>query len=367
MDAQAVEAFGRGNLVGGICMRRVDRILVIQTAFLGDVILTLPLLQQLKEFFADSEIDIVVVPRAADICRNHPAVHEIISYDKRGAGKGVKGIWRLGGLLRNKRYDLAVVPHRSLRSAILAFLARAPMRIGFTRSAGFLLFTKRVRYEKDEHEIERNLSLLSGIGIEELGRVLPHMYPGEEDVAFVSAFLKDRGIDPQVPMIAIAPGTIWNTKRWLKERFAELSITLNSEGYQVLLIGGREDIGLCREIVDLAGSDKTHSTAGELLLLQSAEAIRRCGVMISNDSAPMHIAVAMGTPVVAIFGATVPAFGFAPYGPHDMVVETRGLRCRPCSIHGGEQCPIKTFECMKDISADKVLARVQEILKKEKI
>ncbi len=343
-------------------MRSVGRILVIQTAFLGDVILTLPLLQTLKDFFKDARIDVVVVPRAADICRNHPAVHEIISYDKRGAAKGLKGIWQLSRFLKDRHYDLAVVPHRSLRSAILAFLARIPLRIGFKRSAGFFLFTKRIRYEKNKHEVERNLSLLAGIGIRELGTVLPRMYPGAEDVAFTSSFLKDMGIDTEAPLAAIAPGTLGNTKRWLKERFAELSSTLNSEGFQVLLIGGREDVGLCREIKELAGSDKTYSTAGDLSLLQSAEAIRRCSIMISNDSAPMHIAVAVGTPVVAIFGATVPAFGFAPYGSHDKVVETRGLSCRPCSIHGGEKCPIKTFECMKNISAEKVFSKVKSVL-----
>ena len=106
---------------------------------------------------------------------------------------------------------------------------------------------------------------------------------------------------------------------------------------------------------------------GELTLLQSGELIRRCRVLIANDSAPMHMAVAVRTPVVAIFGATVPEFGFTPLGEHDVVVQTLGLECRPCAIHGGTSCPIKTFVCMKDIQVADVLDRVNDILAKSKV
>ncbi|MBI2619571.1 MAG: lipopolysaccharide heptosyltransferase II [Ignavibacteriales bacterium] len=343
-------------------MRRIKRILVIQTAFLGDVILTLPLLQVLKDFFFEAEIDVVVVPRSAEVCRNHPAVHEIILYDKRNSQKGLAGLLELGRSLRKRRYDFAVVPHRSLRSALLPLLAGIPLRIGFKKSAGRLLFSKRVQYRKDLHEIERNLSLLGAIGIGEIGRTPPRIYPGNDSAERVTKFLTDHGSGPTKPMVTIAPGTIWNTKRWLKDRFAEVARALVNDGFQVLLVGGAEDAGLCREIQTLAGSDQILSSAGTFSLLESAEAIRRSRIMISNDSAPMHLAVAVGTPVVGIFGATVPAFGFAPYGSNDVVVETRGLRCRPCSVHGGDRCPIETFECMLNISADRVFAKALEVL-----
>jgi heptosyltransferase-2 len=168
-------------------------------------------------------------------------------------------------------------------------------------------------------------------------------------------------LNPQ-QLVAIAPGTIWNTKRWLKERYAELAARLADERYEVMLIGGEEDEALCREIKELSGSSRVYSTAGALSTLQSAELLRRCKLLITNDSAPLHFAVAVGTPVVAIFGATVPEFGFAPYGKHDTVVETLGLPCRPCSIHGGRECPIKTFECMNAITVEKVYRRVEEVL-----
>lgn len=345
-------------------MRTIDRILIVQTAFLGDVVLTIPLIQVVRQFFAFSNIDLVVVPRAVDLVRTHPDVHQIIEYDKRGVDRGLAGFLKLLRRIRSQKYSLALVPHRSLRSALLVALAGIPLRIGFDKSAGRWLYSKTVRYRQDLHEIERNISLLEALGIHHHSRELPKLYPTTNDVQRVDKLLFDLEVSHPSNMIAIAPGTIWNTKRWLKERYAELAASLAQERYEVILIGGDEDKPLCREIKDLSGSSRVYSAAGMLTTLQSAELLRRCKLLVSNDSAPMHFAVAVGTPVVAIFGATIPEFGFAPYGKHDTVVETLGLSCRPCSIHGGNKCPIKTFECMKAITVEKVQRRVEEILEK---
>lgn len=345
-------------------MRTIDRILIVQTAFLGDVVLTLPLLQVTRDFFAGSKVDILVVPRSADICQNHPDINEIIEFDKNGSDRGISGFRRTVGRLRKKDYHLALIPHRSLRSASLAFLAGIPLRVGFTKSTGKFLFTKRVPYEKQMHEIERNLSLLSGLGINALPFQLPRVFPSPDDRRIVHEILQSAGISNAAKVVGIAPGTIWNTKRWLKEGFSRLSAMLVSDGYQIILMGSKDDVPLCEEVKLLSGVSHVHNFAGKLSILQSAELIRRCSVMVSNDSAPMHLSVSVGTPVVAIFGATVPAFGFAPRGEHDIVVETRGLSCRPCSIHGGATCPINTFECMNKITPERVYLRVRDILQK---
>ncbi|HLF19540.1 MAG TPA: glycosyltransferase family 9 protein, partial [Bacteroidota bacterium] len=224
------------------------------------------------------------------------------------------------------------------------------------------LFTRSVRYRKEVHEIDRNLSLLEGIGRKFEGRELPNLFPSSDDVKRIYEFLKDGNLRSEKGLIAIAPGTIWNTKRWLKERFAALSRMFLSKGYDIVLIGGPEDQILCGEIQKLAGGERIVNASGRLPLLQSAELLKRCCLLVSNDSAPMHLGVAMRTPVVAIFGATVPAFGFAPYGDHDVIVETLGLPCRPCSIHGGEKCPISTFVCMNDITSERVYDEAMKIL-----
>ncbi len=339
-------------------MRRVERILVIQTAFLGDVILTLPLIQVIKDFFSPAEVDVVVVPRSSDLLHNHPSIGAVIEYDKKGRDRGFKGLTALSKALRERHYDVAFIPHRSLRSALLPLLAGIPIRIGFKKGFGRVLHSKRATYDKDIHEIDRNLSLLEAIGIRDHGRVLPNLYPSESDKDAVDGLLSQAGIRDNRSWIAVAPGTVWFTKRWLKERYTELAGALAGEGMSVLLVGGPDDEVLCEQIREGAGSSDVQSFAGRLTLLQSAELIRRCKALVCNDSAPLHVGVSVRTPVVAIFGATVPSFGFGPLGEHDSVVETRGLRCRPCSIHGGDTCPIKTFECMTAISAQRVLARV---------
>ncbi len=333
-----------------------QRAVVIQTAFLGDAILTLPLVQKLKDCAPDAEVDIVVTPHASELFTNHRSIKRIIPYDKRGADKGVRGFARVRRLLAARTYDLAVVPHRSIRSALLARLAGIPLTIGFDRSAGRLLFSDVVRYRSDVHEIERNLSLLTPLGVPIPDRILPSLYPGADDKSAIDQLTAQMELGNSGEIIAVAPGTIWNTKRWPAERFAEVCRALSGEGRAVVLIGSESDRPLCEEIRSLAGSGKIFNTAGTLSLLQSAELIKRCRVLLSNDSAPMHMAVAVRTPVVAIFGATVPAFGFSPYGEHDVVVETTGLTCRPCSVHGGPECPIKTFNCMNDIHVDRVLS-----------
>ena len=343
-------------------MRPIKRILVVQTAFIGDVILTLPLVQVLKEFIPQAEIDVVVVPRASEICRNNPSIARVIEYDKRGKDSGWRGFRRIVALVKERDYQIAILPHRSLRSALTALLAGIPLRVGFRKGGGRFLFNKSVPYDQEKHEVERNLSLLSAIGIRDLGKVLPLVYPSRSDQAAATKILAGIPVKRRSNVIAVAPGTIWNTKRWLKERFVELIKMLHDDGFAVVLVGGKEDVDLCSSIIVEADRKYVVNTAGSLTLLESAELMRRCRLTVSNDSAPMHLSVAVGTPVVAIFGATVPSFGFAPYGPHDAVVETRGLHCRPCSVHGGDECPIKTFECMVQITPDRVFSRVMAVL-----
>ena len=339
-----------------------EKILVFNTAFIGDVILTLPLVQTIRSQFPSSNITFVAIPLAAGVLQSHPAIDNVIQYDKRGNDRGLHGMFRLASQLRHHRFDLAIVPHRSIRSALVAWLARIPRRMGFSTSAGRFLLTDVVPYKKDRHEIHRNLDLLTPLRINSLPGELPSLYPSRADKSVVDDLLHSAGFKTSETIAAIAPGSVWNTKRWLKEGFIELGRMLTSEGVSVALVGGKSDEALCREIESALASRRVVNAAGRLSPLQSAELIHRCRVAISNDSAPMHMAVAMRTPVVAVFGPTVPEFGFAPGGPDDQIVQTHGLSCRPCSIHGGDECPIKTFVCMKNISAGTVFEKVQSIL-----
>lgn len=347
----------------GRIVKNPDTILVFQTAFLGDVILTLPMIQLLKKNFPLAEIDVVTTPAASSLLANHPAITRIIPYDKRKTQKGITGIFSLARDLRRRRYDVAVVPHRSFRTATVIALSNIHERIGFSNASGRFLYNHIGEYVKSKHEIERNYALLSPFNIRFTQKEIPSLYPSLDDITHVNKFLFEREILNQRNMIAIAPGSVWNTKRWLIERYAQLAMLLANDGKEVLIVGGNADTELGRAIIETTKHKQIHDATGRLTLLQSAELIGRCTALISNDSAPLHMAVAMRTPVVAIFGATVPEFGFAPYGKEDVVIETKGLSCRPCAIHGGDKCPIGTFECMKKIEAEMVFEKLQRMFK----
>lgn len=337
------------------------KILIVQTAFIGDVVLALPLAQVLHKKLPEAQIDFVAIPRTSDLLTNHPAISNIIIYDKRGKDKGVFGLLRLVNHLKTQNYDVAIVPHRSIRSALLVYLARCVKRIGFNKSAAKFLFTDVVRYPASMHEVQRNITLLRPMAILHQAKESPAVHPTEEDRKVVDKLLFDEELLDTKKLVAVAPGAVWNTKRWTEEGYIELIKKLISGGYHVTMIGGKEDQPLCENIIKFVGIGRVFNSAGKLSLLQSAELIKRCRVLVSNDSAPVHLAAAVNTPVVAIFGATVPAFGFGPYSDGSVIVQINDLKCRPCAIHGGNKCPIKTFDCMKRITADIVFDKVMRV------
>jgi heptosyltransferase-2 len=326
--------------------------LVIQTSFLGDTVLTTPLLVQLARRGA---VDVVVTPASAALLANHPAVRRIIMYDKRGADRGLRGFLSLGKQLRGARYDVAYLAQGSLRSGALALLAQVPSRIGFDSSAGRWFYTKRVAYREDLHHAARLLRLARPNGrAATLDELKPSLFPGDAERAAVDALLREAGVGGDEPLVAMAPGSVWGTKRW--PYYPELATLLASRA-RVVVIGGAEDQALANAIV--AAAPEAVSATGKLSLLASAELISRAAVIVTNDSAPLHLASAMGTPTVAIFGPTVPAFGFGPLAPESIVVGKDELPCRPCDRHGPERCPLGHHKCMRELDVTDIAALVE--------
>ncbi len=320
--------------------------LVIQTAFLGDVVLTTPLLTALAGTYGT--VDVVTTPAAAPLLESHPAVRRVIRYDKRGADRGWPGLFRLARSLRRQGYARAVLPHRSWRTAALARLAGIPERLGFGDGAS-LLYTRRVPRPRTGHEVERLLRLAP-----ERAEPVPPVSLGltEEDRRAAAQWLEARGLGSG--FIALAPGSIWATKRW--PYYGELAARLEKP---VVVIGGPEDRDLAESLVRAAGPGRAHNAAGQLPLRVSAALLESAAVLVTNDSAPLHLATATGTPIVAVFGPTVPAFGFGPRGLRDRVVEHPGLACRPCSKHGPQRCPLGHHRCMTEISVEMVLEAIR--------
>jgi heptosyltransferase-2 len=324
-----------------------SRVLVIQTAFLGDVVLSTGLLHLLAQ--RTGPVDVVTTPAALPLVETHPAVRRAIAYDKRGGDRGIGGMLRLAVRLREARYAQAYLPHRSLRSAMLARLAGIPERIGFAGSPAAWSYTRRIARPVKGHEAERILALADPA---DGARALVQLGITEEDRREADDWLLRHRV-PQ-GFVAMAPGSIWGTKRW--PGYAELARALDRP---VVIVGGADDRAL-GETIALAAPGRVHLAAGELPLRVSAALLERAAVLVTNDSAPLHFASAAGTPVVAIFGPTVPAFGFGPRGAGDRIVEHDGLACRPCSSHGPQVCPLGHHRCMRELSLARVLEAVEE-------
>jgi heptosyltransferase-2 len=324
--------------------------LVIQTAFLGDVVLTTPLLSALAA--KHGPVDIITTPIAAPLLETHPAVRKVIAYDKRGSDRGLGGLRKLAQRLKAEQYARAYLPHRSLRTAALALAARVPSRIGFSGSWSFL-YTEARPKPRTGHETDRLLALANGAA----GVYPPHLRPTVEDEQAAAAVV-EAGAD----FIALAPGSIWGSKRW--PFYGELAQRL-TQHVPVVLVGGPDDVELGEEIRRAAkrgeGRQKLINAAGKLTLRQSAALIGRASVLVTNDSAPLHLATAMGTPIVALFGPTVTEFGFGPVRAGDIALGVDGLDCRPCSPHGPPQCPLGHHRCMREITLAAVIAAIEEL------
>jgi lipopolysaccharide heptosyltransferase II len=319
--------------------------LVIQTAFLGDVVLTIPLLVRLAE--RHGPVDVVTTLAAAPLIETHPAVAAVIRYDKAKADRGLAGFRALAATLRAKKYARAYLPHRSWRTAMLAVAARIHERTGFGGSPAAMTYTVRIRRPEGVHESVRLLALAGGAKSPDAHGARPTLRLTEQDHERVGAWLAERGVAE--PFIALAPGSIWGTKRW--PGFPALAAALAE---RVVVVGAPDDRPLGEAIVT-AAPGRAWNAAGELSLRQSAALIERARVLVTNDSAPLHLASGVGTRIVALFGPTVPAFGFGPVGEQDSVVEVAGLPCRPCSRHGPQVCPLGHHRCMRELSVERVI------------
>ena len=318
------------------------------------MILTTPLLARLA---TEGAVDVVSTPAASGLLANHPATREVIVYDKRGADRGIAGFTRLARDLRRRRYDAAFLAQGSIRSGALTLVAGIPERVGFSTSAGRAFYTTRVVSPPNQHHAARLLSLGDrGSHPEGAARARPRLYPGSAERSAVDALLYEIG--PTEPLIALAPGSVWATKRW--PYYADLARALARDA-RIVVVGSDADRTLADAIVG-ATEGRAVDATGRLSLLASAELIGRARLLVTNDSAPLHLASAMNTPTVAVFGPTVPAFGFGPLAERAAVAEHLSLDCRPCDQHGPQRCPLGHWRCMREITAGDVAALARAIL-----
>lgn len=327
----------------------MKKILINQTAFIGDVILITPLIRSAKELYPQAEIDVLVVPAAAKLLENNPHIRHVHRYNKRQKGEFMKTL----RLLKNEKYDMAISPHSSTRSHLLLYLAAIPHRLGFDRGIARGLLTAKIKHPKGIHKSQKNLALLSLISQREFS-FQTELFPSVQDVENVrNMLLPLRG----KRLIAVAPGSVWGTKRWHIEHYTQLCVMLDELGFGLVLTGSAAEKDLCDQI--LQACPNALSLCGETNLLESAAAIKEAELIICNDSGALHIANAMKTPVLAFFGPTVLSIGYFPFREGDKVFEV-DLECRPCSSHGPQVCPKGHHNCMKMIKPEAVFEYIKK-------
>ncbi|MEO6694718.1 MAG: glycosyltransferase family 9 protein [Ignavibacteria bacterium] len=336
------------------------KILIIQTAFLGDVILTLPLVQVLKKYFPDSQIDFLCIPSTSILLKNNPYINEVYPYDKKNSG--INGLISLVKKIRKIRYELILSPHRSFRSSLISYFSSASKSVSFDTTSFSFLYSDNIVYDRGIHEIQRNLKLLEPIGISQTEIVRPEIFVSEQERRKVNSIFYEHRFKPDEKFIVIAPGSAWFTKRFPEEKFITLCNLLITLNLKIFLIGGKEDKKTSDFILYNSRNKNLINVTGNLSVLESTELISKAELIITNDSAPLHIANSVDTKVIALFGSTVPEFGFYPYGNNDIVIATEGLSCRPCSLHGKNKCPVGTFVCMKNINEGKIVSEIKKML-----
>ncbi|MEO7309561.1 MAG: glycosyltransferase family 9 protein [Chitinophagaceae bacterium] len=326
------------------------QILIIQTAFLGDVVLATPVLEKLHRIFPDAAIDFLLRKGNESLLKDHPFIRETVIWEKK-EGKW-KNVFKLIRRFRKTRYDYVINLQRFATSGIITALAGGKMSIGFDKNPLSFLFTKRVphhiakRGELYVHEVGRNLACIASFTDD--SAELPKLYPSVIDFEKTASYKK-------LPFITMAPASVWFTKQFPKEKWVELIKALGDR-YSIYLLGAPGDWELCQEIIDASGMRRAENLCGKLSLLQSAALMKDALMNYVNDSAPLHIASAMDAPVTVIYCSTIPEFGFGPSGTRGHVVEIEGsLYCRPCGLHGHKKCPEGHFKCGYEIKEERLL------------
>ncbi|HXO77739.1 MAG TPA: glycosyltransferase family 9 protein [Puia sp.] len=326
----------------------MQKFLVIQTAFIGDVVLATALIEKLHAFFPDAHIDFLVRKGNEALLAGHPWLNQVLVWDKK-KGK-LKNLWAMGGRIRREKYDKVINVQRFAATGLLTAFSGAKETIGFDKNPLSRWFSKNIPHivggqgKASLHEVERNQLLIRDFTDDVPAK--PRLYPTVADEEKVRPYKVEK-------YITMSPASVWFTKQYPKEKWVEFLRVLPAE-YTVYLLGGPPDKELCQQIVKEAG--RGTDLSGLLSFLQSAALMKGAVMNYVNDSAPMHFASAVNAPVTAVYCSTIPGFGFGPLSDIKFVVEIKEpLDCRPCGLHGYKACPQGHFNCAYKIEEAQLL------------
>lgn len=333
--------------------KRYKNILVIRFSSLGDVLLTTPVMETLKTFYPESKIVFMTKEKYAPLFKNNNSVDELILLEE---GRGAS-LFKLINHIRKRKYDLIIDLHKNLRSFIISSLLNYSEYSGVNKRTWerrIRVWFKKNYIPEGYHVVKAYLETLKSV-VKVDGVIKPKLYLTDAELLAAKEYIKN--IAPTGEVIAFAPGARWKTKQWPEENFSALGDIIHKcSRAQVLIVGDKNDISTGKRISSLM-KRRPVNLAGITSIREAAALIKHSKVIVTNDSGLMHIAVAVGTPVIAIFGPTVPEFGFYPLGDKDSVVEIE-LKCRPCTLHGDNFCPEGHHNCMRNISLEMVWEKV---------
>lgn len=330
----------------------MDKILLIQTASIGDVILATPVLEKLHFHFPKAKLDVLIKKGNEDLFAGHPFIHKLWIWNK--SLDKYKNYYRLLVEIREERYDTVVNLQRFASSGFLTIYSGAKLKVGFNKNPFSLFFNKRYRHtikNGDLHEVDRNQNLLSTFT--DYSRFKVKLYPSQKSFARMSSY-KTKAY------LTISPASLWFTKQFPKEKWISFVDKIDP-AFVIYFLGSKKDAELCNEIIEISKHKNSLNLAGKLSLLDSAALMKDAQMNYMNDSAPMHLASAMNAATTAIYCSTVSAFGFGPLAENAVIVETKDdLDCRPCGLHGFDKCPKKHFKCALTIDEQLLLDRLND-------
>ena len=327
----------------------MQKILVIQTAFIGDVVLATAMVEKLARFYPDARIDFLVRKGNESLLDNNPHLNDVLIWNKKE--KKIRNLFSVLRQIRKRKYATVINLQRFFATGMLTAFSGAKQRIGFDKNPLSFLFSKRIKHiiassTGTKHEVERNNDLIVALTDDSFTK--PKLYPSEKDFATVECYT-------HIPYVTMTPNSVWFTKQYPPEKWVELMNSYPPE-YKIYLLGGKENTSDCEQLKNNSSNANVEVLTGKLSFLQSAALMKTAAMNYVNDSAPLHFGSAMNAPVTAIFCSTVPAFGFGPLSDRSLIVETKEkLRCRPCGLHGYKACPEGHFRCALTIETTQIL------------
>ena len=321
----------------------MNKVLIIQTAFIGDVILATPLIETIKVNYPNCQIDFLIKKGNEELVNNHPLITNVFLFDKTEKSHSLLDNIRK---IRREKYDFVFNLQRFVSSGLIAGFSAGKKIIGFKKNPMSFLFDKRFEHQisNGQHEVDRNLSVIQAQCKLLIRR--PKLYPNKADFEKVDELA-------ETPFICIAPASVWKTKQAPIEKWIEIIRHAASE-YRIYLVGASSDYALCEEIIQKSQCIELDNLCGKLKLMETAALFSKAQHVFVNDSGPLHIASAMNTPVTALFCSTSPKFGFGPLSDKNEVIEVMNLACRPCGLHGKITCPKGHFDCGNKLDVSKI-------------